>query len=76
MEKRQTFLTKFLFLRGKKKILKILKKFAFLIKYVLSLGILEATHVITFYIFAFVLQVFFFFLRAWSIDKYENSQIL
>ena len=59
----QIFLTKFQFPCAKKnRILKILKKFAFLRTCVLSQGISEATHVLTFFVFAFAMQICFFFL--------------
>ena len=71
----QIFLTKFLFSCTKKlKSLKFSKDLHFFITCVLSWGILEATHVLTFFIFAFALQILFF-LRPWSIDRFENQQI-
>ena len=50
-----------IFLCKKNLILKILIEFAFLKSCVLSMEILEATYVVTFCIFAFAMQILFFF---------------
>ena len=63
----------FISLREKNEILKLLSNFAFLRTYVCSQGILKATYVHTFFIFAFAMQISFFS-RPQSIDKCENMQ--
>ena len=66
------------------KSLKFSKDLHFFITCVLSWGILEATHVLTFFIFAFALQILFFFrdhgpltnVKISKFGNFENHAIL